>query len=382
MADRKLPPDYHEIARVRGAVWLGPEARNANTRTEWRCLRCTCRWWAIYNSLRRGSACPVCGVVKRSRSQAKAPADYHRLAEARGLVWLGPVVPRTSEKTGWGCASGHSWMACYNKISWGRGCPECARQRSAQRSRAQRHPPEMYHTLATSRDLAWCGPEVTSANTKTRWACSRAGHRWRATYNKINQGRGCPRCAVRRRADHGRHRPEAYHVLAAGRGFRWAGPTVRAVDRKTWWRCAKGHSWRATYNMIQQGHGCHTCKDYVNGRLVSQTQRRLCRSLGGRLNHRVGVYAIDVVIEIQGIRVAVEFDSWYYHGGREAADACRDRMLLDAGWRVLRIRSPGALPTRGQLHGALQRIVEGATHLVVTLPGWGEGPTLASRRRP
>lgn len=368
------------MAGVRGALWLGPEVRNANTRTEWQCLRCTCRWWAVYNSLQRGSACPVCGIIKRSRTQAKTAEDYHRLAETRGYAWLGPAVLRAANKTRWRCANGHTWMACYSKIQWGRGCPECARLRSARHNEAQRHPPGTYHSLAASRNLAWCGPEVRSANAKTRWSCGRAGHRWRATYNKINQGRGCPRCAVKRRADHGRHRPEAYHALARERGFRWLGAAVQTVDKKTWWRCPKGHSWRATYNVIQQGHGCHVCKDYVNGRLVSQTQRRLCRRLGGRLNHRIGTYAIDVAVEVQGIRIAVEYDSWYYHGGREAEDTRRDQVLLDAGWRVLRIRSPGPLPTRDQLHGGLQRILGGEARVVLTLSGWGEGPTRASWR--
>jgi very-short-patch-repair endonuclease len=123
------------------------------------------------------------------------------------------------------------------------------------------------------------------------------------------------------------------------------------------------------------------CKNYVNGRLVSHAQRRLCRRVGGRLNHRLGAYAIDIVIEIGGVRVAIEFDSWYWHAGREEEDVRRARILLDAGWRVLRIRTCGSLPTREQLKTALDRLVTLEAYVVLTLPGWGKGDTHRSRHR-
>lgn len=110
----------------------------------------------------------------------------------------------------------------------------------------------------------------------------------------------------------GRMEPEDYHALAAQRGFDWIGPPVLTVAKKTWWRCPKGHSWRATYNSIQQGSSCHVCQDRVNGYPVSQAQRRLCRRLGGQLNRRVGRHAIDVALVMDGIPVAVEFDAWYF----------------------------------------------------------------------
>ena len=381
MAERKEPEDYHWMARRRCARWLGPQVPNANTRTTWECQRCGTKWRAVYNSLQRGTACPVCGILKRSRSLAKGPEDYHSLARARGFQWLGPVVERSIEKTRWRCTSGHVWPACYGKIKWGRGCPVCAREATAERARQQRHSPARYHALALRRGFRWLGPEVTHANARTTWECRQAGHRWQSTYNKVNHGRGCPRCALRSRADCFRHSPEDYHSLAAERGFAWLGPEVLTVAEKTSWRCPKGHEWSATYNSIQQGSGCHVCQDRVNGRLVSQIQRRLCRRLGGQLNKRVGTYAIDVALEVDGVRIAVEYDSWYFHGGQEDLDQARDQALMEAGWRVVRIRSPGPLPSKQDLDAALQRILDGEQRVILTLPGWGEGPTLRQTER-
>ncbi|MGA4508043.1 endonuclease domain-containing protein [Propionibacteriaceae bacterium G1746] len=61
---------------------------------------------------------------------------------------------------------------------------------------------------------------------------------------------------------------------------------------------------------------------------------------GWRANHRVviagEVYYIDVAFP--GLKLAIEFDSWAYHGDREAmeADAIRHNNLVAAGWTVLR----------------------------------------------
>jgi very-short-patch-repair endonuclease len=94
------------------------------------------------------------------------------------------------------------------------------------------------------------------------------------------------------------------------------------------------------------------------------------------LNERFGDYAIDVTLRIEGVQIAIEYDSWYFHGGCEARDRRRDQVLLEAGWRVLRIRSPGPLPLKQELDAALERILAGERYMVLTLPGWGEGPTL------
>ena len=379
-ARRRTPAHYHALAGRRNAWWLGPEVPNANTRTCWACRSCGHEWRAIYNSLQRGTGCPVCGIARRARTQSRKPDEYRALAGERGLVWHGPPVRNISPKTGWECPQGHRWLASFGKIHWGRGCPTCARHQHAERSRANRHGPEEYRHLAEANGFRWRGPQVTSANAKTLWECG-AGHRWRASYHKIASGRRCPVCAPRARAEKLCHPPEAYHELAAERGFEWLGQEVGSVAVRTGWRCPKGHEWESCYNSVRQGSGCHTCSDRLNGALVSRAQRQLCTVLGGTLNVAVGRYRVDVALTLGEVRVAVEYDCWYWHGGREGEDAARDEALTAVGWRVLRIRSARELPTRAELDRALRLVAEGQEKVVVTLPDWGVGPVRHDRGR-
>ena len=349
------PLDYHTLAQERGFRWLGPEVSNNATKTVWECEDGH-QWEAAYGNVQQGKGCPFCaGTVP------KTSMDYYALAEERGFRWLGPEVPNTAAKTGWECERGHQWETNYLHIQGGTGCPFCA-------GNVPKTPMD-YHTLAQERGFRWLGPEVPNAITKTTWECEQ-GHHWEVAYNGIQQGRGCPYCSNKVPLT-----PLDYHALAQERGFRWLGPEVPNNATKTGWECEHGHQWEAAYGNIQQGRGCSHCVDIVEGHAVSQVQRELCKMLGGKLNHPFGSFRVDVAIEIDGVAIAVEYDSWYWHGGREQYDSQRDREIISAGWRVLHVKSNAQLPTRAQLDAALARLLAGESQVEIVLDDWGVGQT-------
>lgn len=59
---------------------------------------------------------------------------------------------------------------------------------------SQRKTPDDYNHLAPKRGFTWLGPDGPNVRTKTTWQCQ-AGHQCPATYNKVQQKRGCPFCA-------------------------------------------------------------------------------------------------------------------------------------------------------------------------------------------
>lgn len=180
--------------------------------------------------------------------RVKTPADYRVLAQQHGFRWLGSPVPDTQAKTTWRCPLGHRWQASYNTIRQGHGCPVCAG--------VARKTPADYRVLARQRGLRWLGPEVRNSQTKTGWQCAQ-GHRWQTTYNRIQQGRGCPLCGGTRLKT-----PTDYRALARMRGLKWIGPEVNSCLTKTNWQCSHGHRWQTTYHSIQQGSGCPVCRGY------------------------------------------------------------------------------------------------------------------------
>jgi very-short-patch-repair endonuclease len=239
-----MPADYHVLAEQHGFRWLGPEVFLTSSKTIWEC-RHGHKWEARYNDILQGYGCPFC-----SGKAPKVSADYHALAEKLDLHWLGPEVPNVRTQTTWECRHGHKWEARYNDIQQGHGCPFCVGK--------ARKTPEDYHVLAQEHGFQWLGPEVSNIRTKTMWRCEH-GHCWKACYNDIHQGCGCPICAVERRAEKLKLKPADYAALAEERRFHWLGLEVSNVNSKTTWECAKGHHWEATYGSIKQGNGCPIC---------------------------------------------------------------------------------------------------------------------------
>jgi len=353
---RKKPADYHKLAEKAGFRWLGPEVKNSAANTQWECSIGHV-WPTPYTTIQGGHGCPHCaGMVP------KTSTDYYALGEKMGLTWMGPEVPNIRTRTNWQCSAGHVWPARYGDISRGHGCPHCAGM--------ARKTPEDYHALAKSRGFTWLGPEVQNNQTKTGWRCDK-GHEWQGLYDSIQTGHGCLTCAGKAPKI-----KDDYHALADVRGFRWVGSKLpKNTMTKTTWECENGHHWRSHYNNISFGSGCPDCVDMVNGHFVSKQQRTICEMLNGELNERAGPYYIDVAFEAGDMRVALEYDAWYWHAHNAEYDTQRDTNLIEAGWRVLRVKSNKEVPTKEQLEAAIARLMAGEMQAEIELGDWGMGPT-------
>lgn len=176
----------------------------------------------------------------------KTPQDYRALARARGLVWLGTQPPGTQRLTTWRCRRArHVFERSYNLIQAIQGCPVCV-------GRVSKTPAD-YATLAHEHGFTWLGPAVATTRVITRWRCAK-GHVFTARYSTIQQGSGCPHCNHRAPKT-----PLDYQRLARQHRLAWIGTLPAATRIKTRWRCREGHVFQATYNTVQQGHGCPSC---------------------------------------------------------------------------------------------------------------------------
>jgi hypothetical protein len=264
---RKNPADYHKLAKKRGFRWLGPEVPNTRTKTTWQCAK-NHDWESRFYNIAQGQGCPYCAGKVRKESE-----DYKALAKERGFKWIGPEVKSNNKKTTWQCSQGHQWDAPYSSIQQGTGCPHCYGTFPKG--------PSDYLILAEERGFRWLGPEVTNTKENTTWVC-KAGHKWEAPYTTIQSGHGCPECSGLLPKT-----PDDYHELAKQRKLHWLGPEVQNTKANTAWECSKGHRWHANYHNIQSGTGCPVCLDIVHSQRVSKAQRKLCKMLGGELNHPV-----------------------------------------------------------------------------------------------
>lgn len=144
------------------------------------------------------------------------------------------------------------------------------------------------------------------------------------------------------------------------------------------WTCRRGHgSFRLSIERIIQGNGCPVCVNarsgadrvdvgdaFVSARAPkpgSAAEAQLRVLLAARLDMDLSTNAVKVRrpffshievwpdIVLVDLRVAIEYDTIGKHGlehvgKRESVDKRKDRLLREAGWEVIRIRSGKLLP--------------------------------------
>ncbi len=139
-----------------------------------------------------------------------------------------------------------------------------------------------YHALARRRGFVWSPPVPPNIATKCAWTCA-CGHKWRAVYNAIDNGKGCPVCARSARTGPARRVSISYNlatedpVLAsAWHPHRNAPLSARNVSpsahRRVWWQCPANpdHQWLNTVNALSRRKirarvGCPFCLNKTAG---------------------------------------------------------------------------------------------------------------------
>tara|TARA_Y100000361_G_C11160476_1_gene346968 strand:+ start:2330 stop:3538 length:1209 start_codon:yes stop_codon:yes gene_type:complete len=302
--------------------------------------------------------------------------------KSKGIRWTGETLPANGEeKTDWVCeAHGHKFTTSYGIIKQGTGCPRCADEVSLVNILQHVNTKEDYEQVSKDSNWKLTGDIPRYATDKTEWTCEGCGTKKKMTLTYVKRGikLGYKRCHIcsnilNKRRCASRHTAKKYNSLAKSAGLKWEGKEVpRHVRVRTEWYCPKCKSTELrTYDSVRLAPRCLKCGRFVNGKRVSGVQIKLAEFLKAELNYRVGDRYIDCAFPDK--KIAIEYDSYYYHGDRD--DRPRNKEILDAGWKLWRIRSNWAIPKKHTAEYAIKQLTTtDRTHFVTTLKDWGRGP--------
>lgn len=242
---------------------------NSNRFVWWRCSLGH-SWKAVVYSRSAGKGCPYCAGRKVMPGFNDLASKNPQLAsewdkERNALLKPSDITVTSHRQVWWKGSCGHSWRASPANRSNGNGCPYCAGRR----------------VLAGFNDLETIDPVLAmqwdyekngdltphmvtvSSNRKVWWRCGK-NHSWKAEIADRANG-GCPYCS-NRRVLYGYNDLLTIHPDIAAEwdyeknhGLKPEGITYRS-DRKVWWRCSLGHSWKAPVYDRHSGVGCPFCK--------------------------------------------------------------------------------------------------------------------------
>ena len=74
------------------------------------------------------------------------------------------------------------------------------------------------------------------------------------------------------------------------------------------------------------------------------------------LNENFGPFALDCTVKVNGIKIDVEYDGWYWHQN-ESKDKGRDKYLFHRGWKILRIKGGNKYPNNQEVLEKVNQLI-------------------------
>ena len=253
--NRPLAPDLVTAGTSRRVWWICPNGHS---------------WQAsIASRALNNRGCPYCsgkrvlqGVNDLASQAPEVAAEWD--PEKNNGILPETVTAHTHYKAWWRCIHGHSYPAEVADRVYGTGCPYCSGKKVM---------PGFNDLLTTYPDIAaeWnyekntgLGPEDVTAmsNRRVWWICSRK-HEWRVPVSNRHKT-GCPFCSNKRVLPGFNDLETVHPDLAAEWNAKRNGSlkpsdVVYGSHRAVWWRCSKGHEWRAAVISRHKGNGCPVC---------------------------------------------------------------------------------------------------------------------------
>ena len=254
----------------------------SNEKVFWLCPVCGMEWCTAIYHLVEGTSCPYCSGRRPIPGKTDFKTVYPDVAalwdyKRNGVDKPEQYTPKAHHSAFWLCSKGHSWAAPINRMAKAYesarpgtalgtlGCPVCSGKKVI---------PGVNDLVTTAPELAaqWdyekngdlLPSQVTlHRNRPVFWRCEK-GHVWPASPNNRARGTGCPFCNSNRLIPEETSLLIKFPLLAnewdEEKNFPLTAKDVPAFSNdKYWWRCPKGHRWKATVSNRANGRGCPVC---------------------------------------------------------------------------------------------------------------------------
>ncbi|MDD3230589.1 MAG: zinc-ribbon domain-containing protein [Oscillospiraceae bacterium] len=246
----------------------GPECftEYSHVKVWWKCTQGH-SWEAMIFNRTYGDCCPYC-VGKKvipgiNDLQTLNPALASEWDLEKNALHPSQVAVKSNKKAWWKCAAGHSWEARIFSRNEGISCPYCSGQKIITGTNdLQTLNPQLAEEWDHCKNTCLPSQVGIKSNKRVWWRCSQ-GHSWRAAIFNRTAGRHCPYCAGQKVLIGFNDLETLYPQIAD----EWDWDKNRILpttvtpgsNRRVWWKCSVGHSWRSEVAGRVGGRGCPYC---------------------------------------------------------------------------------------------------------------------------
>jgi len=220
----------------------------------------------------RYEGCGRCARIRVDPGITSLDVTHREVARRWAFDLNGSTTPRdvlfgTDEKYVWRCDAGHVYEASVNSQTRAEanGCPYCMRRRAwPGETGIDPARPDMLQRWDHDKNSVTPDRVLPHSAMEFSWICP-SGHRYRSIAADVADGGGCGVCRGRQILagvnDLASQRPDiACEWHPTRNGTRRPRHVYVNTRSKAWWRCHKGHEWRAEVaKRTLQHQGCPAC---------------------------------------------------------------------------------------------------------------------------
>ena len=234
----------------------------------------------------------------------------------------------SNKKVWWKCSKcGHEWQATpRNRIKGGTGCPICGLKKIGinhnkaiikKRGSLFEKRPDLVKEWDIEKNLPLTPKDVSVGSGKKVWWKCNKGHEWQARICNRTGGSGCIYCkgqkSIKGENDITTTNPEILESwdYEKNEGFD-PSDFMAGSNRKVWWKCPLGHSWKASVAKRIDGTGCPHCY-FEYGTSFPEQAILFYLSKVTSVESRKKIEKQEVDIYIPDFKIGFEYDGAYYH---------------------------------------------------------------------
>ena len=314
----------------------------------WKCSKGH-EWQATIDRRSQGKGCPYCS----GRNAIKGKNDLQTVNPALAKEWnydknngLTPtdVLPSSNKKVWWKFGKGHEWKAMIRSRSDGRGCPYCSGRHAVSGiNDLQTVNPALATEWNYERNSGLMPMDVLpNSNKKVWWKCSK-GHEWQSTVANRNNGNGCPYC-LGRYAVKGENDLQTVNPAIAKEWNYEKNDDLKPEEftansnKDVWWKCSKGHEWHASIANRNKGNGCPVCNSERKTSFPEYALAYYLKRSGLDVVHSYRAKGYELDIYIPSLKIAIEYDGYYWHKNRMRKDIEKNYKCKKDGIKLYRLR--------------------------------------------
>ena len=332
-------------------------ASNSEIKVWWICEKCANRWQSAIKNRIKGHGCPKCGHIacdskrKISSYENSLAANYPELlAEwdySKNIGTDPATVHYGSEiKVSWICKKcGNCWEARVSNRVHGKGCPYCAHLLVTPGvNDLQTLYPEIAVEYDETKNAIPASSVFSKSNRRVWWKCNK-GHSYEASVSsRTNKNSGCPYCSGRIAITGINDIKTMYPDLAKEWDYELnihGSPetTLPNSGKKIWWKCERGHLWKAPPYSRIKGVGCPVCNGLFQTSLPEQAILYYLSSCFNAIS-RSRINGFEVDIFLPDYNIGIEYDGMYYHSSGKAKkqEEKKNKALMDAGIILIHVK--------------------------------------------